>query len=108
VVNGEVPLNLAQKLYQNPIGRKDVRVSGHCGCPPPEEWCEPSMTVQEHIKTNLGYKEEMTWKEKLIFWQKHEAEFKEECKKYKQYIYCYHIDSQEGLNLFVQTLIENY
>jgi len=50
----------------------------------------------------------MTWKEKLIFWQKHEAEFKEECKKYKQYIYCYHIDSQEGLNLFVQTLIENY
>ncbi len=38
VVVGEVPLEVAQELYDDPLGRSSVRVAGHCACPPPEEW----------------------------------------------------------------------
>lgn len=38
VVRGDVPLAVAQELYANEIGKKDVRVVGHCGRPPPEDW----------------------------------------------------------------------
>ena len=37
IVSGRVPLEIAKELYANPIGKKDVRVTGHCGCPPPED-----------------------------------------------------------------------
>jgi len=67
-VQGNVPLKIAKKMYEDPIGKKDVRVSGHCGCPPPKEWCD-----------------------------KIEG---------KKYVTSYHIDSQEGLNLFVKTIKE--
>jgi hypothetical protein len=36
VVDGLVPLATAQRLYAHPVGRTDIRVAGHCGCPPPE------------------------------------------------------------------------
>ncbi|MDD5650456.1 MAG: hypothetical protein PHF86_08590 [Candidatus Nanoarchaeia archaeon] len=38
VVNGPVPLDVANDLYADPVGAKDVRVVGHCGCPAPEQW----------------------------------------------------------------------
>ena len=107
VVYGLVPLEIAQKMYQDPVGKKDVRVSGHCGCPPPEEWAQPSDEVQEKIKESLGYRKDMDMHETFDFWKINEDKFKEEIKKYDQYINCYHIDSQEGLNLFVQILKEN-
>jgi hypothetical protein len=37
IVNGRLPLNVAEKLYEHPVGRTDIRVNGHCGCPPPKE-----------------------------------------------------------------------
>jgi hypothetical protein len=41
VVKGEMPLDTAKALYEHPIGRTDIRVDGHCGCPPPEHpWLE--------------------------------------------------------------------
>jgi len=66
MVSGNVPLKIANKLYKDPIGQKDVRVVGHCGCPPPNPWAR---------RLNG-----------------------------KKYIMSYHIDSQEGLNLFVQMI----
>jgi hypothetical protein len=36
VAEGQLPLEMAKRLYADPIGRTDVRVAGHCGCPPPE------------------------------------------------------------------------
>lgn len=39
VVGGTVPIELARKLYADPAGRDLIRVAGHCGCPPPDEWC---------------------------------------------------------------------
>lgn len=67
-VSGYVPLDIAVEMYENPNGKKDIRVAGHCACPHPADWkvkhkvC--GMNVVDH----------------------------------------YHIDSQEGLNYFVETL----
>lgn len=35
VATGPVPIALARELYEDPVGRTDIRVRGHCGCPPP-------------------------------------------------------------------------
>jgi hypothetical protein len=69
IVTGFVPLHVAEELYADPIGKKDVRVSGHCGCPAPKEWIKDRQLIAGH-----------------------------------QCVESYHIDSQEGLNLFVRTL----
>lgn len=37
VVEGRVPIDVAHALYEDPLGRDDVRVAGHCGCPPPTD-----------------------------------------------------------------------
>jgi len=39
-ITGPVPLAAAREMYADPVGRRDVRVAGHRGCPPPEEWVE--------------------------------------------------------------------
>lgn len=37
MVAGRFPLERAKVLYADPAGKQSVRVSGHCGCPPPED-----------------------------------------------------------------------
>lgn len=64
IVNGQVPIKIARKIYQNPVGQKDVRADGHCCCLPPDKFAEGDPPI----------------------------------------IAFYHIDSQWGLNLFVQML----
>jgi hypothetical protein len=66
-VTGDVPLSVAEAMYETPIGRRDVRVAGHCGCPPPSEWAERRRGVGLVVKS-------------------------------------YHIDTAEGLKLFVDTV----
>lgn len=68
IVSGFVPLDIADKIYQNPNGRYDVRAGGHCGAVNP---CEV----------------------------KHQAKI---CGM--NVVDHYHIDTQEGLNFFVETL----
>ena len=69
VAVGYVPMEAAVELYEHPIGRKDVRVEGHCGCPDPREYMKNSTLVAG-----------------------------------RRCVSCYHIDSQEGLNLYVEVL----
>jgi len=38
IVEGNTPIEIARKLYADPVGHKDVRVIGLFGCPPPDEW----------------------------------------------------------------------
>lgn len=94
VVKGDVPLEAAQEMYVNEIGRKDVRVAGNCGCPPPEEWALPT-NIDEILSdmkiASIGIKE-----------------LRDMCNEGKivgpRFVSTYHIDSQEGLNLFTETL----
>lgn len=47
VVSGVgMPLWAAEELYADPIGAKDVRVVGHCGCPPPKDWAESVRSLE--------------------------------------------------------------
>lgn len=83
VVEGNVPIELARKMYAVEE-RRDVRVSGHCGCPPPDEWAEPS---EKELRRRCKA-ESMDYD----FW------------KDMRMVTLYHIDSQEGLNFFVRAV----
>ena len=55
VVDGPVPLNIAKELYSDPVGKKYVRVMGHCGCPDPIEWANGKNYIDYyHIDTLPG------------------------------------------------------
>ena len=54
MVSGNVPLAVAQELYDDPVGRTDVRVVGHCGCPPPEKWERNGFIDSYHIDSEVG------------------------------------------------------
>lgn len=36
IVTGEVPLDVAVRLYEDPVGATDIRIAGHADCQPPE------------------------------------------------------------------------
>lgn len=69
VVSGPVSVPLAKELYEDPRGRFDVRVDGHCGCPEPEAPWTSDVDGVECVTT-------------------------------------YHIDSQDGLNLFAEKVLK--
>ncbi len=54
MVEGPMPLEVARRLYADPIGVADVRVAGHCGCPPPDEWAEDGFVLDYHIDSAVG------------------------------------------------------
>ncbi len=66
MVNGPVPLEVAELLYADPVGRTDIRAAGHAGAPPPSDWTT-AIDGDEFVTT-------------------------------------YHIDSEVGLRVFVDTL----
>lgn len=100
VVTGYMPLKYAKEIYKN-YKDLNIRVVGHCGNPQPEEWCEPK-DLDEKCKPYFDklFNKEITY---------------EECNKYcneirkqgDQFITHYHIDSQEGLNRFVEMIKKN-
>lgn len=108
VVKGPVPLVVAEEMYKNPIGAKDVRVAGHCGCPPPIEWADwitPEGKVVISIKEYQGFKKYIdsgVLDESSI--DPYEFSDDPESMNAKLFVTNYHIDSQEGLNLFTSTI----
>jgi len=111
VISGLIPLATAEKLYNNPIGKKDVRVQGHCGCPPPIEWATKiDKTTGKFLVDDEEYARGLRLfvnmpeaKERWITSHIPESE----SQGYDLFITSYHIDSQEGLNLFLKTLRED-
>ncbi len=97
VVKGSVPLNVAEEMYNDPTGKKDVRVAGHCGCPPPENWAFPEKeSIVAYLK-NAGRELSITNGELANLCNAGEI-------KGERFVNNYHIDSQAGLNLFVATI----
>lgn len=117
-VRGPVPLAMAKEMYAHSDGVTDVRVAGHCGCPPPEKWVNRLDKSNRKIVLMQGGNKESVEKY-------HAGEFEDspyvtevmeqfiaenvfvdtveeadEAAKHS-YIDTYHIDTQEGLNLFV-------
>jgi len=106
VMRGAVPLELAERMYQDPTGRRDVPVAGHCGCPPPAEWVTYLTEDGEKVfqgetgrrRATSGILERVTdrWGEHLV------APTPASVPGVRPFVTSYHIDSQEGLNLFVR------
>lgn len=103
VVEGDVPLDIANEMYSTEVGKKDVRVAGHCGCPPPEEWAFPREDVLFELGVYKMPSEEHPHGDSPTY-----GELAEMCNSGKivapRYVQSYHIDSQEGLKLFADTI----
>lgn len=109
IVCGPVPLNVAKELYADPVGKTDIRVSGHCGCPPPDKPWITWRSKSGKILADIAQREVATESFGEI------AGFIEDLdKKYEfvdnptvvgeGFIETYHIDSELGLRVFADTL----
>jgi hypothetical protein len=114
VMEGPVPMTVAEELYADPIGKKEVRVAGHCACPPPEEpwtgvydpWTLKQIFRREdywkQLKTELGEDDVEDWKKRaesyfiLVDGDPEDYGVRGVC--------LYHIDSMAGLRLFADTI----
>lgn len=100
IVEGKMPLEVARELYRDPVGKADVRVVGHCGCPSPDEpWIEWYDSEGRRIfplsKKHKDFSEEEAG---------YRVFFEDPSSVGKGYIPFYHIDSAEGLKLFADAI----
>ena len=110
MVRGPVPLDIAKALYDDPVCARDVRVAGHCGCPPPEEWCEyldGNGKVIELDPTGEREAEVDAWfaRHPQHANMRGDTRFVRELPSdAKAFVMSYHVDSQEGLNLLATAM----
>lgn len=101
-VAGDVPLHVAVELYGDPLGKRDVRVAGHCGCPPPEPpWVTWRLPCGGTVVPLSGQSES------TIRWgAENEYAFSDDPASLcaTPVISSYHIDSEAGLRLFADTI----
>lgn len=100
MVKGNIPLENAQYLYDN-YKDLDIRVAGHCGNPPPEEWAKN----KDYDKLIVPYVNKCRNKE--ISTEELEKIGKEIKSQGEQVIDMYHIDTQLGLCKFVEVIKNN-
>lgn len=107
-VRGPLPLEAAVRVYADPIGRRDVRVAGHCGCPPPESpWVEWRRPDGARVVDDPSGKQQAEWDayvvrhprdddgEPVVFSRDPAADGA------RPFVTLYHVDSAEGLALLV-------
>lgn len=95
VVRCDVPLSVAQELYATEVGKRDIRVNGHAGCPPPDQWAFPKYeTVKAYCQ---AHHIDPSFEEVAVLCNSGQL-------LGDRFVSMYHIDSQEGLNLFIDTL----
>jgi hypothetical protein len=108
VVSGRVPLAVAQEIYADPVGKTDVRVAGHCGCPAPEApWVDWLTDDGKEVISTKDYEECRAMGERLKWPPEILAKYAvsdDPPSIAKPYVTSYHIDSEIGLRLFVDTL----
>ena len=102
-VEGQMPVKKAEELWRDPIGRTDIRVTGHCGCPSPSD---PWLT---YIDPETG-KEVLKQTEKAEF-ERLKLEhgqylFSEDRKQYPAFVSTYHVDSELGLYVLLNKIKE--
>jgi hypothetical protein len=107
VVNGPMPLKNALELYADPAGRHDVRVTGHCGCPPPEApwitWRDDAGNEIIHMKEKAQI-DAFVAKGHIKPEQMKNRRFDERPENFNGFIESYHIDSEVGLRLFADMI----
>jgi hypothetical protein len=104
VVEGPVPLDVAIQLYEDPVGRTDIRVAGHCGCPPPESWAQWYMSTGEIV---LSLKEKTQIEGfPIIAKDIGPVVFSDDPKSLgaSAFVESYHIDTEIGLRVFADSI----
>lgn len=105
-VSGQVPLPVAQRLYADPVGRDLIRVTGHCGCPPPEEWLTWLTPDGREVtpSRNEADFDSMIAKGHLTAEQKARYVFSDDPASVgaSAFVDGYHIDGDLGLRVFVE------
>jgi len=105
VVKCEIPLEVALEMYTDPVGRQDVRVAGHCGCPPPEDpWIQyrKGNAIVDKTSRKPDNFDDPSWdgyRDKIIFVDDPINE-----PGVRAFIDSYHIDSEIGLRYFADTV----
>lgn len=112
VVDCRIPLEVARELYADPVGKADIRVDGHAGCPPPEErarWFTPDGRVVVKVKEEDDFREYIEKgvlsKETIDGWYQH-CVFSDDPQSVgaQGFVLSYHIDTEVGLRLFADTV----
>ena len=108
VVNGLVPLAVAQELYADPVGVTDIRVDGHCGCPPPQKpWVKRIIPDGRHVVDAENREKFKDYFDASVRGQlAKEFVFSDDpaAEEANEYVDCYHIDSEAGLRVFADTI----
>jgi hypothetical protein len=117
VVEGLVPLHVAQELYADEVGKTDIRVAGHCDCPAPEK---PWVTwVADDGREIISENQKKSFKELAKShpdWEEFKTEavekrfiFSDKPELYgSPFIDSYHIDSELGLKIFADRIKKAY
>lgn len=108
VVDGPVPLEVAEELFADPVGRTDIRATGDAGCRPPSEWTtwltpdghEVAPTEQEAPITRIRG----TIKDADVVFGHLLFSDDPASLGATQFVTSYHIDSEVGLRVFVDAL----
>lgn len=127
VVSGPVPLELAEALYNHPVGKTDIRAGGDCACRPPKLWANyydadgKQLTGDDEEGSEEALFKHMVAKgfvkqadyEKYRFvripGEKTLENYAPALRKLaaRAEVDCFHIDSEPGLYIFVQSLKKN-
>jgi hypothetical protein len=115
IVTGDVPLWLAQSLYDDPLGRSDVRVAGHCDRRPPREFASYFDTDDYRLDVPSPNEQATleVWRaSRLPVHRRLLAEFEASCRSAANppavaawaAVTHYHVDSVAGLRLFADAI----
>lgn len=109
-IRGPVPVAVAWEMYASELGRKVVRIDGHCGCPPPER---PWLTWRTRDGRQVSTLKDRAQCEQFIpkLWPSM-AELERRFLFHDDpasigaaaYVEAYQVDTDEGLALFVETV----
>jgi hypothetical protein len=112
MAHGKVPLEVAKRLYEDPIGKTDVRVNGNCTCPAPGE---PGGLTENYdadgrdLCLDPDGSQEVEWNGI----EKRHPEFAKQRPRFvrsfdgldvRRYVTVFHIDSEAGLRLFADAV----
>lgn len=115
VADGPVPLALALELYADPVGKTDVRVDGHCGCPPPEHpWVARYDSAGKRIALDVGETERAQFRglisgghltqEQFDAHRWVDSDAERDAVSARAVVETYHIDTEVGLRLFADVV----
>lgn len=99
-VQGNMPLDKARELYATEVGKTDIRVAGHCGCPPPDEW----VTRFHGGKVVIDQEEWDKFPDSIMDLREEKYCTHPNPETLPAFVTSYHIDSELGLYLFAQAV----